>query len=82
MLRYLQMPGSYYSRQLGHGWRLIVLDTTELSGHHRYPKVHIAFEMLVHKRLATAHLPAESDFTICCTLPSCVCMGYYQHSAL
>lgn len=30
-------PG-YYSRELASGWRLIVLDTTEMSGHSEYPE--------------------------------------------
>ncbi|KAL3149220.1 hypothetical protein ABBQ32_002045 [Trebouxia sp. C0010 RCD-2024] len=29
----LRMPASYYSKQLPQKWRLIVLDTTEMSGH-------------------------------------------------
>jgi len=34
----LRMPGSYYSRELPSKWRLIVLDTTEMSGHSQYPQ--------------------------------------------
>lgn len=30
-------PTCYYSRSLGSGWRLVVLDTTEMSGHSDYP---------------------------------------------
>jgi manganese-dependent ADP-ribose/CDP-alcohol diphosphatase len=33
----LRLPGSYYVRPLPHGWRLVVLDTTEMSGHSGYP---------------------------------------------
>ena len=33
LLARLRIPGSYYSVQLAPGWRLVVLDTTELSGH-------------------------------------------------
>ena len=29
----LRMPGAYYSAPLGPGWRLVALDTTEMSGH-------------------------------------------------
>ena len=32
----LKMPSSYYSRELPGKWRLIVLDTTEMSGHSQY----------------------------------------------
>lgn len=32
LLQRLRIPGCYYSRSLGAGWRLVVLDTTELSG--------------------------------------------------
>lgn len=32
----IPVPG-YYSRQLCPSWRLIILDTTEMSGHSRYP---------------------------------------------
>ena len=34
----LNMPSSYYSRELPGKWRLIVLDTTEMSGHSQYPE--------------------------------------------
>ena len=34
----MRMPGSYYSKQLPHQWRLIVLDTTEMSGHSGFPQ--------------------------------------------
>lgn len=34
----LKMPGSYYSRELPGKWRLLVLDTTEMSGHSQYPE--------------------------------------------
>jgi hypothetical protein len=33
------MPHSYYSVALSHHWRLIVLDTTEMSLHSGYPEV-------------------------------------------
>ena len=33
------MPHSYYSKQLPCAWKLIALDTTELSGHSCYPGV-------------------------------------------
>lgn len=33
------MPGSYYSVDLNSSWRLIVLDTTEMSLHSGYPEV-------------------------------------------
>ena len=39
MLHDLHMPYSYYSKQLPCQWRLIALDTTELSGHSGYPVV-------------------------------------------
>ena len=39
MLHDLHMPHSYYSRQLPCQWRLIALDTTELSGHSGFPVV-------------------------------------------
>jgi hypothetical protein len=35
----LRMPGSYYSVDLSSSWRLIVLDTTEMSLHSGYPEV-------------------------------------------
>lgn len=38
LLQRLRIPPScYFSRSLGSGWRLIVLDTTEMSGHSGYP---------------------------------------------
>lgn len=39
MLQDLHMPHSYYSKQLPCEWRLVALDTTEISGHSCYPKV-------------------------------------------
>jgi hypothetical protein len=42
MLSFLQalgMPGSYYSVPLAARWKLIVLDTTEMSLHSGYPEV-------------------------------------------
>lgn len=33
------MPHSYYSVPLATGWRLVVLDTTEMSLHSGYPAV-------------------------------------------
>ncbi|KAK9798149.1 hypothetical protein WJX73_010044 [Symbiochloris irregularis] len=38
VLQTLHMPASYYSRRLSSGWTLLVLDSTELSGHHCYPQ--------------------------------------------
>ncbi|DBA97345.1 hypothetical protein WJX77_003255 [Trebouxia sp. C0004] len=38
LINELRMPGSYYSRELPSKWRLIVLDTTEMSGHSQYPQ--------------------------------------------
>jgi hypothetical protein len=35
----LHMPHSYYSVALSRSWRLIVLDTTEMSLHSGYPEV-------------------------------------------
>ena len=35
----LGMPASYYAARLGPGWTLLVLDTTELSGHGAWPEV-------------------------------------------
>jgi 3',5'-cyclic AMP phosphodiesterase CpdA len=32
------MPNNYYSLALGHGWRLVVLDTTEMSLHSGLPE--------------------------------------------
>ena len=40
VLRRLGIPQScYYSVPLPHSWRLVVLDTTEMSGHSGYPEV-------------------------------------------
>jgi hypothetical protein len=38
-LQDLGMPGSYYSVLLPAKWKLIVLDTTEMSLHSGYPEV-------------------------------------------
>jgi hypothetical protein len=38
----LQLPASYYSLPLPGSWRLVVLDTTEMSGHSGYPEDHEA----------------------------------------
>ncbi|KAK9838820.1 hypothetical protein WJX74_003943 [Apatococcus lobatus] len=38
MLRRLGMPASFYAVDIEPGWRLLVLDTTEMSGHSGYPK--------------------------------------------
>jgi hypothetical protein len=38
MLQALHMPNSYYSKTLPAGWRLVVLDTTEMSLHSGYPQ--------------------------------------------
>lgn len=35
----LGMPSSYYTASLVNGWRLIALDTTEMSGHSHLPEV-------------------------------------------
>ena len=35
----LKMPGSYYAKELPGKWQLIVLDTTEMSGHSGMPEV-------------------------------------------
>ena len=35
----LGMPSSYYTAKLINGWRLIALDTTEMSGHSCMPEV-------------------------------------------
>ena len=37
LLSRLRLPASYYAAPLAPGWRLIVLDTTEMSGHSGYP---------------------------------------------
>lgn len=37
LLARLRIPASYYSALLAPGWRLMVLDTTEMSGHSGYP---------------------------------------------
>ena len=39
MLRRLGMPASFYAADLAPGWRLLVLDTTEMSGHSGWPQV-------------------------------------------
>ena len=40
VLKRLGVPDScYYSVALRHRWRLVVLDTTEMSGHSDYPEV-------------------------------------------
>ena len=39
LLKRLKLPGSFYAVHLPHGWRLIVLDTTEMSGHSNLPPV-------------------------------------------
>ena len=46
MLAKLGMPASYYARRLGAGWLLIVLDTTELSGHAGWPEVAVKYSTL------------------------------------
>eukprot|EP00232_Nephroselmis_pyriformis_P019570 CAMPEP_0182880468 /NCGR_PEP_ID=MMETSP0034_2-20130328/16581_1 /TAXON_ID=156128 /ORGANISM="Nephroselmis pyriformis, Strain CCMP717" /LENGTH=308 /DNA_ID=CAMNT_0025013451 /DNA_START=29 /DNA_END=955 /DNA_ORIENTATION=+ len=38
LLSRLAMPASYYEEEIGPGWRLLVLDTTELSLHSGYPQ--------------------------------------------
>lgn len=48
ILQTLRMPSSYYSRCLSSTWKLLVLDTTELSGHHCYSQA----------RLHAEHAPA------------------------
>lgn len=49
MLKDLHMPYSYYSKQLPCAWKLIALDTTELSGHSQYPLV---WPLLLHSMLS------------------------------
>ena len=39
LLNELSMPGSYYCKQLPNRWLLLVLDTTEMSGHSNFPQV-------------------------------------------
>ena len=39
MLQRLGMPASYYAVDLDPTWRLLVLDTTEMSGHSGFPAV-------------------------------------------
>jgi hypothetical protein len=42
------MPGSYYSVPLAARWKLIVLDTTEMSLHSGYPEVGSSSSLLPH----------------------------------
>lgn len=39
VLARLALGASYYSRVLPWGWRLVVIDTTEMSGHSNLPAV-------------------------------------------
>jgi hypothetical protein len=43
------MPSSYYSAVVAPGWRLVVLDTTEMSPHSGYPEVKEGGRWGLHK---------------------------------
>lgn len=67
----LRMPASYYSKQLPQKWRLIVLDTTEMSGHSGFSQVvwngssaFVRLHHADHQRLL--HLITEPRFLMCC----------------
>ena len=57
MLHRLGMPASFYAADIAPGWRLLMLDTTEMSGHSGYPKVPFC-------PLLNAHLSLASIFKI------------------
>ena len=58
----LKMPGSYYSRQLSDKWRLIVLDTTEISGHSQYSQVYFFKYRLLPQTWVQAYASQDRRF--------------------
>lgn len=53
MLHRLGMPASFYAVNIAPGWRLLVLDTTQMSGHSGYPEVSFFPSLSSHLGIAS-----------------------------
>lgn len=52
LLQRLGMPRAYYAADIAPGWRLVTLDTTEMSNHSRYPQVAMYYIALSDGQIA------------------------------